>query len=137
MPKTISQSILFKAPPATVFALYADQKLHTEVTGSAATIKAKAVTPFSAWDGYIKGLTLEVQKDRMLVQTWRAEDWEAEAPDSVLVLLFQSEGSGTRLLVSHVNVPEEQAEELKKGWTEWYWGPWKRWIKEHSKAKQA
>ena len=42
MPRTISQSVLFAAPPREVYALYADQKLHAEVTGAAAVVKAKA-----------------------------------------------------------------------------------------------
>jgi len=131
MPKTISQSLLFAAPPATVYALYADQKLHADVTGAAASIKAKTPSDFSAWDGYIKGRTLEARSNELIVQTWRADDWPSEAPDSVLVLLFQSEGEGTRLLVSHVNVPDGQAKELKKGWSDFYWKPWKKWIKEN------
>jgi hypothetical protein len=56
-----------------------------------------------------------------------------EAPDSVLVLLFLPvngpETEGTRLLVTHANVPDDHADELKKGWTEYYWKPWKAWIK--------
>ncbi len=129
MPKTFTQSILFAAPPATVYALYADQKLHVETTGSAATIKAKAGAPFTAWDGYIKGTTLYAEQGRMIVQTWRAEDWPEDAPDSVFILLFLPEEEGTRLLATHANVPDDQVEDLKKGWTEYYWKPWKTWIK--------
>ena len=132
MPTTFTQSVLFAAPPATVYALYAEQKFHTEATGAAASIKAKAGVAFTAWDGYISGVTLHADKDRMLVQTWRADDWPGEAPDSVLVLLFQAEGKGTRLLVTHANVPDDQAEELKKGWKEYYWKPWKAWIRKNA-----
>jgi activator of HSP90 ATPase len=135
MAKTFTQSLLLAAPPATAYALYADEKLHAVTTGSAASIKAKAGAPFTAWDGYIKGVTLHAEKDRMIVQTWRAEDWPEEAPDSVLVLLFlpATEGEGTRLLVTHANVPDDQVEELKKGWTEYYWKPWKAWLKANKK----
>jgi hypothetical protein len=42
------------------------------------------------------------------------------------------EGEGTRLLLTHANVPDDQAEELKKGWTEFYWKPWKAWTKKAS-----
>jgi uncharacterized protein YndB with AHSA1/START domain len=133
MPKTFTQSIRFAAPPARVYSLYADQRLHAESTGSGASIKPKAGAAFTAGDGYIGGVTLHVEKDRMIVQTWRAEDWPSEAPDSVLVLLFLPEegpdGEGTRMLVTHANVPDDQAEELKKGWTDYYWKPWKAWIK--------
>ena len=135
MPKTFTQSVLFAAPPADVFALYAEQKLHAETTGSAASIKAKAGAPFTAWDGYIRGLTLHVEPSRMIVQTWRAEDWPEDAPDSVLVLLFLAEEGGTRLLATHANVPDDQVDELKKGWTDYYWKPWKAWIKRNSGTK--
>ena len=131
MATTFTQSLLFAAPPATLYSLYADQKLHAAATGSAASIKAKAGAPFTAWDGYISGITLHAEKDRMLVQTWRAEDWPAEAPDSVLILLFLPEGEGARLIVTHANVPDDQAAELKKGWTDYYWKPWKAWIKKN------
>jgi choline-glycine betaine transporter len=50
------------------------------------------------------------------------------------VLLFLPEGEGTRLIVTHANVPDDQAEELKKGWTEFYWKPWKAWIKKNAKS---
>ena len=82
MATTFTQSVLFAAPPATVYALYAEQKLHMEATGSVASIKARAGASFTAWDGYISGITLHAEKDRMIVQTWRADDWPSEAPDS-------------------------------------------------------
>ena len=134
MATTFTQSVLFDAPPATVYALYAEQKFHTEATGSTASIKAKAGAAFTAWDGYISGVTLHAEKDRMIVQTWRTDDWGSGEPDSVLVLLFQAEGGGTRLILTHANVPESQAEELKKGWKEYYWKPWKAWIGKNAKA---
>jgi activator of HSP90 ATPase len=137
MPKTFTQSLLFAAPPATVYALYADQKLHAETTGSAATIKAKAGAPFTAWDGYIEGTTLHAEQGRMIVQTWRASDWPDEAPDSIFILLFLPEGEGTRVLVTHANVPDDQIEDLKKGWTEYYWKPWKAWIKKSAAMKRG
>jgi activator of HSP90 ATPase len=141
MATTFTQSLLFNASPAVVYSLYADQKLHAAATGSAATIKAKAGIPFTAWDGYISGVTLHAEKDRMIVQTWRTTDWPSEAPDSVFILLFLPasvpEGQGTRLLVTHANVPDDQADELKKGWSEYYWKPWKAWIKRSAAAKPA
>lgn len=136
MPKTFTQSVLFAAPPATVYALYADQKLHAEVTGSAASIKARAGAAFTAWDGYITGITLLAQEGRTIVQCWRTDEWADDAPDSVLVLLFLAEGEGTRLLVTHANVPDDQADELKKGWSEYYWKPWKAWIKRSAGSKR-
>jgi uncharacterized protein YndB with AHSA1/START domain len=135
MPKTFSQSLHFDAPPSRVFALYADAGLHAGTTGSGAAIQAKAGTAFTAWDGYIGGVNLHVVPDRMIVQTWRASDWGKDESDSVLVLLFLPEDGGTRLLVTHANVPDDQAAELKAGWTEYYWKPWKKWLKDAARAE--
>jgi activator of HSP90 ATPase len=128
MPKTFTQSILFAAPPSTVYGLYAVSELHAEATDADASIEARAGAPFTAWDGYINGITLHAEADRLLVQTWRASDWKPEDPDSVLILLFLPEGAGTRLYVTHANVPDDQVDELEKGWKEYYWKPWKEWI---------
>jgi hypothetical protein len=29
----------------------------------------------------------------------------------------------------HANVPEEEAEGIKKGWFDYYWKPWRNYIK--------
>ena len=42
-------------------------------------MRASAGEAFSAWDGYISGLTLLAAEGSMIVQTWRADDWESEA----------------------------------------------------------
>lgn len=135
MPKTITQSVYFEAPPAAVYALYADETLHAEVTGAGASIKARAGAAFAAWDDYISGTIIKAEKNRTIIQTWRASDWESEAPDSILVLLFMKEGEGTRLLLAHAGVPDGQAAELLKGWTDFYWKPWKVWIKKNLPAR--
>jgi activator of HSP90 ATPase len=129
MPKTFTQSLFFDAPPSALFELYTDARLHAEATGAGAAIEPAAGRAFTAWDGYIGGVNLHVVKDRMVVQTWRSADWSDKDEDSILVLLFEPERSGTRLLLTHANVPDEEAVELRKGWTEYYWKPWKAWLK--------
>jgi activator of HSP90 ATPase len=128
MPKTFTQKLHFAASPAELFKLYADPKLHTAATGSPATGGAKPGRVYSAWDGYIRGKTLHVEEDRLIVQTWRASDWRAEDPDSILVLLFLADATGSTLHLTQANVPDDQAEGLKEGWTEFYWRPWKKWL---------
>jgi activator of HSP90 ATPase len=142
MPKTFSRTVLFAAPPETLFALYPDARLHAEATGAGASIEPKAGKAFTAWDGYIGGVNLHVVKDRMVVQTWRGSDWKAADPDSILVLLFLPEGrakggargGATRLHVTHANVPDDQFEGVRDGWTEFYWRPWKAWLKREAAA---
>jgi activator of HSP90 ATPase len=116
----MTQKVHFKASPATLFSLYTDSRLHSESTGSGA---------FTAGDGYIGGVNLHVEKDRMIVQTWRGSDWRREDPDSIFILLLIPDAEGTTLHVTHANIPDEQFEGIREGWKEYYWKPWKAWIR--------
>ncbi|HTX71686.1 MAG TPA: SRPBCC domain-containing protein [Rectinemataceae bacterium] len=129
MPRTMTQRVHFDAPPSTVFALYMDSRLHAETTGAGAAIDPRPGRAFTAWDGYIGGVTLHVEPDRMVVQTWRGSDWNRDDPDSIFVLLFLADGEGTSLHVTHANIPDGQFEGVRDGWKQYYWQPWKRWIK--------
>ena len=130
MSRTIVHRIKFKAKPDALFKLYADPKLHAKVTGTPAKFSAKPGSAMSAWDGYIQGKVLAVDPDRAILQTWRASDWSAEEPDSLLYLGFERSGKGTELIMIHQGVPDDAYEELDAGWKENYWNLWKAHLKE-------
>ena len=73
----------------------------------------------------------------MIVQTWRGSDWDKSDVDSILVLTFsEANNDQTQLEMVHANVPEEFAEDIKKGWKEFYWDKWKSYIKSLSKGPE-
>lgn len=93
---------------------------------------------FTAGDGYIGGVNLHVEKDRMIVQTWRGSDWDKDDPDSILVLLFLPDEKGSTLHVTHANIPDDRFEGIRDGWVEYYWKPWKAWLrKDAAESKVA
>ena len=66
---------------------------------------------------------------KRIVQSWRSIGWKKTDADSILVLTFHKEGSGGRVDLAHVNVPDHDHLGVTKGWEKFYWKPWRAYIK--------
>lgn len=118
--------------PTTARDLYEclmDARKHSSFTGAPATIEDKEGTSFTAWDGYIEGEQVVLERGKKIVQKWKAneEDW----PDghwSEVVFLFSDTVDGARLEFYHSEIPEVLYESIAKGWSEYYWDPLRIYI---------
>jgi activator of HSP90 ATPase len=126
--KTIVQKVVFKALSKELFELYMDSKKHSLVTGAKAVLSRKVGGSFSAHGGYCKGKNLSLVPDKMIVQTWRASNWSQSDMDSIFILTFEKAGSGTVVTMVHANLPDNEAKHLSKGWHDYYWKPWKKYL---------
>jgi activator of HSP90 ATPase len=123
--KTIQQTIMLYARPHEVYEMLMDEKKHAQFTGSTAQISRKVGGTFVTNNGYSDGINKELVKDTKIVQTWRASDW----PDkhySTLTITLSFVESKTRLSFVQTGVPEDQYEEISKGWYDYYWDPLKK-----------
>ena len=134
---TIRQKALIPASPDEVYDAFMDAKKHSAFTASKATSDPRVGGEFSAWDGYITGKNLELEKGKKIVQEWSTTDWPDHFPPSKLELNFKKTATGTQISMIHSNVPAEQADELAEGWTEFYWKPLKEYFAKasHKKSK--
>ena len=129
MAKTILQSVLFKnTTPETLYGIYMDSGKHSKATGGAAKISSKIGSAYSAWDGYISGKTLQLTKGKLIVQSWRNPDFKSGDIDSTLILQFEKKGNDALVHMVHANVPDSEYAGLKKGWDDFYWKPWKKYL---------
>ena len=103
-------------------------KMHSQLTGGKAKITDKEGTSFSAYDGYCSGKNLQLIKGKLIVQSWRATDWNDDDTDSTFILLFEQKGKNAEVTMTHANVPDSQAKALGDGWNEFYWTPWKNYL---------
>ncbi len=138
--KTIKQTIIFKTNPQQVYQALMDSKLHSKFTGSKAKISKKVGGKFSAYDGYIEGVNLELVKDKKIVQKWRGADWPRKTDaDKKLAsnkgLHFSTANfslvktkTGTKLTFTQTGVPQEHAKAISDGWHEHYWEPMKEML---------
>jgi activator of HSP90 ATPase len=132
MTKTIQQSVKFSASPDTLYGMYMDSKKHSSITGAPAKIGRKAGSPFSAFGDMLEGRTLLLVPGKMVVQAWRSGAWKKTDADSILVLTFSKDGSGGRVDLAHVNVPEHDHQGVTKGWEKYYWKPWRAYLAANS-----
>ena len=123
----IKQTVLFKAKPHEVYEVLMDSKKHAAFSEAEADISCEVGGEFSAYDGYITGRNEELVADRKIVQLWRGSDWP-EGHYSQVVFDLESTPEGTRLSFTHEGVPVEFYEDIKQGWTDFYWEPMKKFM---------
>jgi activator of HSP90 ATPase len=126
---TIRQKLVIPATPKKVYEAFLDAKKHSAFTGSKATGSSKVGGKFTAWDGYISGKNLELEEGKRIVQEWITKDWPEGYPPSKFELTLRKVKGGTEISMVHSSVPAEQANELKEGWTEFYWKPLREYFK--------
>ena len=130
MAKTITQRIVFKnAKSETLYDMFLNSKIHAAITGGgAAKISGKEGTIFSVYDGYITGKNLQLVKGKLIVQSWLASDWGPGESDSTFILLFEQKGKDTIINMTQANIPDAHVDGIRKGWTDFYWKPWKKYL---------
>jgi uncharacterized protein YndB with AHSA1/START domain len=116
-------SIFLPADPEQVFRDWLSSEGHTAITGSPATVQPGVGGKFIAWDGYISGVTLEMDPGKHILQAWRTTEFPQDSPDSRVEIRLEKEDDGTRLTLVHSEIPDGQAEEYLQGWKDYYFTP--------------
>jgi len=125
--KTIRQQVTFRgATPHELYEWLMDSRKHSMFTGQKAVISRKFGGRFTAGDGWIEGVNLELVKDKLIFQAWRCndDDWPKKYYSTVR-FMFTKVKSGTRLDLLHSGVPAAVYEEIRDGWRKYYWEPLK------------
>lgn len=125
---TIEQVELIPAPPRAVYDAFLDPAQHSAFTGAEATGEGVVGGRFTAHGGYISGEILELEEGKRIVQSWKTAQWPKTAPPSRLDLTFRPKDGGTEITMVHSEVPSSQAETYRKGWTEHYWQPLRKYF---------
>lgn len=129
MAKTITERVVFKnATVKDLYELYMNAAKHTASTGYPASIEDKVGAEFSASGDYFTGKNLHLVRNQLIVQTWRAADWNETDGDSIFLLSLEQKGKDAILNMVHAFLPDQQAEDIKRGWTTYYWKPWKMYL---------
>ncbi len=98
------------------------------MTGSPARIEPRVGGAFTAWDGYISGRTAALKPYTRIVQDWRTTEFPDGSADSKLELILEPVEGGTKLTLTHSNIPEGQADSYKDGWDEYYFIPMRKYF---------
>jgi activator of HSP90 ATPase len=127
----IQQSVVLPAAADALFDMYLDPATHAAFTGWPVEIGAEPGAAFRAFGGQLSGRILALARPWLIVQSWRSVKFREDDFDSTLVLQFTPEGlrgSGGRIDLVHVDVPEHDYEDVIEGWQKYYWTPWKNYL---------
>ena len=88
-------------------------------TGYPAVMDENIGTEFSLWEGNIVGKNLEIEKNKKIVQQWYFGD---QSEESIVTIKLFPDKKGTQVELIHKNIPDEDFENIKEGWNEYYFG---------------
>lgn len=121
--------VTLPASPKKIYDAWLDGKEHSSFTGGKATASNKVKGKFSAWDGYITGVNIDLKAGKKIVQAWRTTEFPETALDSILeVSLAPAAGGKTILTLTQSNIPKGQGVKYKGGWKNHYFEPMKEYF---------
>lgn len=124
--KTIRQHHFINATPEEVFIALTNPFTIELWSGHPAVMENKEGTEFSMFDGDIAGKNLKIVENEQLVQEWYFGESETQ---SVVTITLKEHQLGTKVMLEHTNVPDEDAVEFTEGWNDFYWGAMKDYFK--------
>jgi activator of HSP90 ATPase len=116
--KDFKKYYIIPAPPEDVYAALTHEGTIQLWTGNKAQMKPEPNTEFSLWDGSIVGKNLEFEEGKKVVQEWYFG--EQSEPSVVTIKLFPDKAGHTSMEVRHVNIPDDDYEDLVEGWNNEY-----------------
>ena len=117
----------FSATAEVIYNAWLSTNGHTQMTGNPAKVDGKVNGAFTAWDGYIWGTFLELEKNKRIVQAWRTSEFPEDAEDSHVEVLLEESNGKTKLTLIHTNIPEGQ-DRYKQGWEDFYFKPMREYF---------
>jgi uncharacterized protein YndB with AHSA1/START domain len=123
----VHQEVTFAAPPAKLYRALIDSVQHAKFTGAPAEIGSAAGDAWSAYGGRIFGRNVELIEASRIVQTWRAGNWP-EGVHSIVRFELTPAGGGTRVVLDHDALAEDQVQHIDGGWTKMYWEPLRKYL---------
>ncbi|HLX95689.1 MAG TPA: SRPBCC family protein [Verrucomicrobiae bacterium] len=125
--KTIEQTVLIRATPKAIYDALMDGKKHSKFTGERAKVRARVGAPFSCYNGYITGITLDLKPGQHIVQAWRSQNWP-EGHYSIVTFALSKKSGGTQLRFTQIGVPANDYARKSQGWRMHYWQPLKEFL---------
>jgi activator of HSP90 ATPase len=118
--KQIRHVVRFNAKPRAIYQALMNSKKHAAFTGAPAKIEPKVGGRFSAWGPHLRGVNVDLIKNKRIVQAWRAKSWPKGHYSIVKFDLKRAKG-GTRLVFTQTGIPAKHVRDINGGWKSHYW----------------
>lgn len=117
--KDFKKYYIINATPEELYAALTQAATIQLWSGSPAIMSTEVDSEFSLWEGSIEGINIGFEKDKKIVQQWYFG--EQEEPSIVTFKLF-ADKQKTSLELRHTNIPDQDYDDIVKGWNEVYIG---------------
>jgi len=124
--KTIKQSHFINATPEEVYLALTNPLTIELWSGYPADMQPVEGTEFALFEGDISGMNITLIPNQKVVQEWYFG--ESIEKSIVTISLKASEG-GTHVDLEHINIPDDEIENMAEGWRSYYWGAIKKYFK--------
>lgn len=128
MPYAFEVADVLPTTPRRIYDAWLSSEGHSAMTGGEATVDPVVGGEFEAWDGYIRGRTLELEPGRRIRQSWRTSNFGDDDPDSTIDVILEPVADGTRIVLRHSGVPDGDSGYEQGGWQEHYLDPMKAYF---------
>lgn len=105
------------APPEDVYLALTNPLSIRLWSGEEAVMSTEPGSEFSLWEESIVGRNLEFEENKKIVQQWFFG--EQEEP-SIVTIKLHPHKQGTSLELRHMNIPDQDYEEIIEGWNDVY-----------------
>lgn len=117
--KDYKKYYIVPADPEEVYAALTNPNTIQLWTGEAAEMSTEPGSEFSLFEGSIVGKNIEFEEGKMLVQEWYFGEQEAK---SFVTIKLHPHKYGTSAELRHLNIPDEDYEDIVEGWNNAYFG---------------
>ena len=124
--------VRFDAKPRAIYQALMNSKKHRAFTGAPAKIDAKVGGGFTAWGPHLQGVTVDLVKNKRIVQAWRAASWP-KGHYSIATFELKGAKGGTKLVFTQTGIPASRLRDINGGWKSHYWDLLKRAFRKRPK----
>jgi activator of HSP90 ATPase len=117
--KDFKKYYLIPAQPDEIYLALTNPATIQLWSGEAAEMSTEPGSEFSLWDGSIAGKNVEFEPGKKIVQQWYFGDHPEE---SIVTIKLHPHAQGTSVELKHVNIPDDDYEDIVEGWNTVYFG---------------
>ena len=122
-------SMKFPASATKIYALLTQARYIKQWSGQQGKIQLTVGGKFELFNGWVKGVVLAFQREKMISVTWKPIEWSAKTQASIVTVLLTSYRAETKLQVKHFGFPsKKEANQHKKGWNQFVFQPLKTYL---------
>jgi activator of HSP90 ATPase len=125
MKKTIKKVYNISSSIDQVWQALVDPKIINEWGGGPSKMDSNVGSDFELWDGDIFGKNIEVIPKKKLIQEWYGGDWPQA---SIVTFSLKEDKNDTILELEQIKVPDDDIEDIRQGWDDYYIGPLKKML---------